>query len=34
MDNFEQHDFEAVQGSHHANFFKLKLDGTTRGFVV
>jgi hypothetical protein len=27
MDNFERHDFEAVQGSPHANFLKLKLVG-------
>jgi hypothetical protein len=27
MDNFEQHDFEAVQGFPHANFLKLKLVG-------
>jgi hypothetical protein len=26
-DNFERHDFEAVQGSLHANFLKLKLVG-------
>jgi hypothetical protein len=25
MDNLERHDFEDVQGSHHANFLKLKL---------
>jgi hypothetical protein len=24
MDNFEQHDFEAVQGSPHPNFLKFK----------
>jgi hypothetical protein len=27
MDNFERHDFEAVQGSPHANFLELKLMG-------
>jgi hypothetical protein len=27
MDNFERYDFEAVQGSPHANFLKLKLVG-------
>jgi hypothetical protein len=26
-DNFERHDFEAVQGSPHANFLKLKFVG-------
>jgi hypothetical protein len=26
-DNFERHDFEAIQGSPHANFLKLKLVG-------
>jgi hypothetical protein len=34
MDNFERHDFEAVQGSPHANFLKLKLVGLTRNMAI
>jgi hypothetical protein len=34
MDNFEQHDFEDVQGSHLANFLKLKLVGWTRNMSI
>jgi hypothetical protein len=33
-DNFERHDFEAVQGSPHPNFFKLKLEGLIRDCCV
>jgi hypothetical protein len=33
MDNFERHDFEAVQESPHPNFLKLKLEGTTRDLL-
>jgi hypothetical protein len=33
-DNFERHDFEAVQGSPHPNFFKLKLEWLTRDCCV
>jgi hypothetical protein len=34
MDNFERHDFEAVQESPHPNFLKLKLEGLTRDYCV
>jgi hypothetical protein len=33
-DNFERHEFEAVQGSPHPNFFKLKLEWLTRDCCV